>query len=151
TDCRCHNSKAATSAEARRHAGALQGIEGGTACFLQDDEQDDEGWRWRKSTDERNIPVTDVVVQRVGQGDSSASKQGQPPARLPDAMVLLQGVAKTYRTAAGEAIEALQRIDLTIAAEEFVSVIGASGCGKTTLLRIMAGLEPEYGGELWLD
>src|SRR5262249_17039697 len=95
--------------------------------------------------------VTDVVVQRVGQADSSASKQGQPPARLPDAMVLLQGVAKTYRTAAGEAIEALQRIDLTIAAEEFVSVIGASGCGKTTLLRIIAGLEPEYGGELWLD
>src|SRR5262245_55005028 len=40
---------------------------------------------------------------------------------------------------------------MTIGTEEFVSVIGASGCGKTTLLRIIAGLETEYGGELSLD
>jgi NitT/TauT family transport system ATP-binding protein len=65
--------------------------------------------------------------------------------------VALKGVSKTYVTAGGDTVNALQKIDLSIGSQQFVSVIGASGCGKTTLLRIIGGLEPEYDGDLLLD
>src|SRR5919108_1310389 len=45
---------------------------------------------------------------------------------------------------------ALHSIDLTIADREFMVLLGASGCGKTTLLRIVAGLETPSEGEVWI-
>lgn len=46
---------------------------------------------------------------------------------------------------------ALKDILLTINPGEFVCIVGGSGCGKTTLLRIVAGLETEYAGTVFLD
>lgn len=46
--------------------------------------------------------------------------------------------------------DALHSIDLTIADEEFLVLLGASGCGKTTLLRIIAGLETATSGEVYI-
>jgi NitT/TauT family transport system ATP-binding protein len=74
----------------------------------------------------------------------------EPDPAIPT-VVALKHIGKTYATASGETINALQSVDIEIAAQEFVSVIGASGCGKTTLLRIMAGLERNFVGELWLQ
>jgi NitT/TauT family transport system ATP-binding protein len=54
-------------------------------------------------------------------------------------MIELTGVSRTFRTRAGD-VEALRRIDLTVADGEFLAVIGRSGCGKSTLLRLLAGL-----------
>src|SRR2546421_13036444 len=62
--------------------------------------------------------------------------------------VVLRGVTKRFQVGDGE-IEALGRIDVTIATGAFVCLIGASGCGKSTLLRIVAGFEePTTGGVL---
>lgn len=41
--------------------------------------------------------------------------------------------------------------DMTIASGSFTTLLGASGCGKTTLLRMIAGLETPDTGEIWFD
>ena len=46
----------------------------------------------------------------------------------------------------GQAVTALQDINLDIGLGEFVAVVGPSGCGKSTLLRILAGLMPTSSG-----
>lgn len=48
-------------------------------------------------------------------------------------------------------VEVLRGIDATFRAGEIVSLIGSSGCGKTTLLRAIAGLVPTASGELSID
>jgi NitT/TauT family transport system ATP-binding protein/sulfonate transport system ATP-binding protein len=47
--------------------------------------------------------------------------------------------------------EALKDINLTVNKGEFISIIGSSGCGKTTLLRLIAGLDKPQSGKLLLD
>ena len=61
------------------------------------------------------------------------------------------GVSKTYRTRRGESVAALESISLEVATGELVCLIGRSGCGKTTLLRIAAGLEAPSAGLVRLD
>ncbi len=48
-------------------------------------------------------------------------------------------------------IRAVQGVDLTIAAGELVSLIGANGAGKTTTLRALCGMTPASAGEIWFD
>jgi NitT/TauT family transport system ATP-binding protein len=66
----------------------------------------------------------------------------------PDPLVRISGLTKRFPTASGEEVHALENVSLSIGTSQFVSVIGASGCGKTTLLRIIAGLETDYAGRL---
>jgi NitT/TauT family transport system ATP-binding protein len=49
-------------------------------------------------------------------------------------------------TGASGTVDILKGVDLTIAPGEFVSVLGASGTGKTTLLRVLGGLTPSTAG-----
>lgn len=44
--------------------------------------------------------------------------------------------------------EVLRGLDISIAAGEFVALLGRSGTGKSTLLRILGGLDADYGGEV---
>lgn len=61
------------------------------------------------------------------------------------AEIRIKNVAKIF----GE-YQALHSINLTISDQEFMVLLGASGCGKTTLLRIIAGLETPTEGEVWI-
>ena len=51
----------------------------------------------------------------------------------------IENVSKSFKGASG-AVLALDRVSLNVAEGEFVCLVGASGCGKTTLLNMIAGL-----------
>jgi NitT/TauT family transport system ATP-binding protein len=61
-----------------------------------------------------------------------------------------RGICKSY-TKSEMTTEVLREISLTIAPSEFVSIVGASGCGKTTFLRIVDGLIQPDSGEILID
>ncbi|MEM7047479.1 MAG: ABC transporter ATP-binding protein [Pseudomonadota bacterium] len=61
------------------------------------------------------------------------------------AEIKIKNVAKSFGS-----FQALKSIALNIADQEFMVLLGASGCGKTTLLRIIAGLEVMDSGEVWI-
>ena len=60
--------------------------------------------------------------------------------------ISIRNVAKSYGT-----FRAIEDISMEIGKGEFFSLLGASGCGKTTLLRMLAGFEDVSGGEIWID
>jgi NitT/TauT family transport system ATP-binding protein len=68
---------------------------------------------------------------------------------LPDgeAEIELRGISKSFSARNRETL-ALTDIDLGIRKQEFVTLLGQSGCGKTTLLRILAGLTQPSAGEV---
>jgi ABC-type nitrate/sulfonate/bicarbonate transport system ATPase subunit len=65
------------------------------------------------------------------------------------ARIEVRGVAKQY--AEGEDGRVLDGIDLAIRDSEFVTLVGRSGCGKTTLLNVIAGLVTPTAGEVRVD
>ena len=62
----------------------------------------------------------------------------------------IENVNRTYSDGETE-VNALSNINLTVKKGEFISIIGSSGCGKTTLLRLIAGLDKPQSGKLLLD
>jgi NitT/TauT family transport system ATP-binding protein len=62
----------------------------------------------------------------------------------------IQNVSKNFQSASGPVL-ALDRVSLNVAVGEFVCLVGASGCGKTTLLNIIAGLEKPDRGKVLTD
>lgn len=66
------------------------------------------------------------------------------------AKVRIENVGKTFRGARGP-VEALRAVTLDVREREFVVVVGSSGCGKTTLLNLVAGLESPSEGRVLVD
>lgn len=62
-------------------------------------------------------------------------------------MIEITDVVKTYPLGEGEVV-AVDRLSLSIAAGEFVAVVGRSGSGKTTLLNLLAGIDRPSAGTL---
>ena len=60
----------------------------------------------------------------------------------------VEGLAKTY---GGSAEPVFDGVNFDIAQGEFVCIIGHSGCGKTTILNVLAGLESASAGHVFMD
>lgn len=62
-------------------------------------------------------------------------------------IVSLKGISKTY----DNDVKVVKNIDLDIYEGEFLTILGASGCGKTTTLRMIAGFEDVSSGDICID
>jgi putrescine transport system ATP-binding protein len=63
-----------------------------------------------------------------------------------DSIVAIEGLTKRFGT-----VTAVDNVDLTIERGELFALLGGSGCGKTTLLRMLAGLESPDSGRILID
>jgi sulfonate transport system ATP-binding protein len=61
--------------------------------------------------------------------------------------LFVRGVGKTY----ADGTEALRGVDVRVGEGEIVAILGGSGCGKTTLLRLIAGLDEASSGTIEVD
>src|SRR5438045_8910227 len=60
----------------------------------------------------------------------------------------LRGVTKRFLTPSGATYTALRYLSLTVEPGEFCAVVGPTGCGKSTTLGLISGLEPPSEGEV---
>jgi NitT/TauT family transport system ATP-binding protein len=76
--------------------------------------------------------------------ETAAAQQLRSPS---GAAVIVDGVSKVFGHGASRVV-ALDTVDIRVAPGDFVCVVGASGCGKTTLLNLIAGLEEPTAGQI---
>jgi len=81
-----------------------------------------------------------VAVLTTNRTDSSTPSSA---VTAPGVAVVAKAVSRSFE---GRAV--LQGLDLTVSSDEFVALLGRSGTGKSTLLRIFGGLDSDYGGEV---
>ena len=82
--------------------------------------------------------------QRTGEGVIGSAHSVRP-------RLTLDGISHTFAAGMPHEVRALGTIDLEIRPGQFVSIIGRSGCGKTTLFNVIAGLLHPTAGRVVLD
>jgi ABC-type nitrate/sulfonate/bicarbonate transport system ATPase subunit/flavin-dependent dehydrogenase len=88
--------------------------------------------------------MTYSIASGRGQNNAAGSSgQGGEASSL-----RLRDVSKVFQSADGGSVLAVDRVSLSVAAGEMVSLIGQSGCGKSTVLRMIAGLDQPTSGEV---
>jgi ABC-2 type transport system ATP-binding protein len=93
----------------------------------------------------RTFGTPDAYARAVA--DSLGASDQRPPGRVPGTVRLdVRGITKRYRRHA-----VLSGVDLTVRAGEVAAVVGANGCGKSTFLRICAGLVSPDRGTVRVD
>jgi len=73
------------------------------------------------------------------------------PAGSENGKIIISHVSKEFKPGTAEAVLALHDICFAIRPQQFVAVVGRSGCGKTTLLNVVAGLLRPSGGCITID
>jgi putative ABC transport system ATP-binding protein len=69
---------------------------------------------------------------------------------MSDAIIRLEGITREYLMG-GERIRALAGVDLTIARNEYVAIMGPSGSGKSTMMNMLGCLDTPTSGSYWLN
>lgn len=64
------------------------------------------------------------------------------------ALIELSGATKRFPDGSGGIHTAVRELDMTVAESEFVAVVGPTGCGKSTTLSLVSGLEPASSGSV---
>jgi nitrate/nitrite transport system ATP-binding protein len=67
------------------------------------------------------------------------------------AFLEVQGLSKVYPAKDGRPVPVFERVGFSIEQGEFVCIVGHSGCGKTTILNILAGLDTPSEGVVIMD
>jgi putative ABC transport system ATP-binding protein len=68
-----------------------------------------------------------------------------------NSLLKLKRISKVFSKGTVDEVRALDKIDLDVAAEDYITVIGSNGAGKTTLLNIIAGVYPPENGKIILN
>jgi ABC-type nitrate/sulfonate/bicarbonate transport system ATPase subunit/flavin-dependent dehydrogenase len=89
-------------------------------------------------------PVADSVHGGKRNGASGAGALSHDEA----SSISIKDVSKVFRAADGSAVIALDNVSLSVTPGEMVSLVGQSGCGKSTILRLIAGLDQPTAGEV---
>ena len=66
-------------------------------------------------------------------------------------LLKLKRISKVFSKGTVDEVRALDKIDLDVAVEDYITVIGSNGAGKTTLLNIISGVYPPESGEIILN
>ena len=93
--------------------------------------------------DENVVPTSPFLVNDYNSGSRVNRNQATP-------LLELRDITKEYVDDRGKKIVVLNNISLSINSHEYISVVGPSGGGKSTLLRIMMGLEKCTSGEVMI-
>lgn len=80
------------------------------------------------------------MLQSLKTPDSTTSEE------IPSPFIRIEGLSKSFG-----AFQAVRDVNLTISRGEIFSLLGGSGCGKTTLLRMLAGFEQPSTGRVFID
>lgn len=73
-----------------------------------------------------------------------------PKAQPNDALIRLEGISKVYQMGETQ-VHALQDLNMEVAPNEYVAIMGPSGSGKSTLMNIVGCLDPPSSGSYFLD
>ena len=87
-----------------------------------------------------------LTEQTAPQQAGECPPAGSPPENIIEAI----NVVKTYDTGKVQ-VQALRGLSLRIKRGEMVAIMGASGCGKTTLLNCLSGLDVIDSGEIYVE
>src|SRR5262249_26072695 len=90
-----------------------------------------------------------MKVDDAGRDTALPQPVGKPsPGSEEAASLLIRDVSKRFRTADGVPLLAVDRVSFSVPAGGMMSLIGPSRCGKSTILRMLAGLDQPTSGEL---
>ena len=90
--------------------------------------------------------VLDQMLARAG-----AARDVPGVSAMPNKFISIEGIAKRFPAAGGGTTTVFEDLWLSMQRGEFVCIIGHSGCGKTTVLNILAGLDAPSDGAVIVD